>query len=151
MARSGLGYRPRGQEFVAHKLLEWIVDQGIETALIELGKPWQNGATESFKGKFRDEGLRQKRCCRSEPISLRLRSSCPLESPSNRPPQTPATASRRRARSRCAWPRPRASRLPRAACCRCTATGSRRAPGKDAYQHFGITAEAIVETAKALL
>jgi putative transposase len=46
-----------GPEFVAHKLLEWIVDQGIETALIEPGKPWQNGATESFNGKFRDECL----------------------------------------------------------------------------------------------
>jgi putative transposase len=30
---------------------------GIETALIDPGKPWQNGATESFNGKFRDECL----------------------------------------------------------------------------------------------
>ena len=31
-----------GPEFVARALLEWIVDQGIETALIDPGKPWQN-------------------------------------------------------------------------------------------------------------
>jgi putative transposase len=30
---------------------------GIDTALIDPGKPWQNGATESFNGKFRDECL----------------------------------------------------------------------------------------------
>jgi len=30
---------------------------GIETALIDLGKPWQNGADESFNGTFRDECL----------------------------------------------------------------------------------------------
>jgi hypothetical protein len=29
----------------------------IETALIDPGKPWQNGADESFNGKFRDEFL----------------------------------------------------------------------------------------------
>ena len=46
-----------GPEFVSHALLKWIVDQGIETALIDPGKPWQNGATESFNGKFRDECL----------------------------------------------------------------------------------------------
>ena len=31
--------------------------QGIESALIDPGKPWQNGADESFNGKFRDECL----------------------------------------------------------------------------------------------
>jgi putative transposase len=46
-----------GPEFVARALLKWIVDQGIETALIDPGKPWQNGTTESFNGKFRDECL----------------------------------------------------------------------------------------------
>ena len=30
---------------------------GIGTALIEPGKPWQNGVAESFNGKFRDECL----------------------------------------------------------------------------------------------
>jgi putative transposase len=46
-----------GPEFVSRALLKWIVEQGIETALIDPGKPWQNGATESFNGKFRDECL----------------------------------------------------------------------------------------------
>src|SRR6476620_4579797 len=43
-----------GPEFVSRALLKWVVDQGIVTALIDPGKPWQNGATESFNGKFRD-------------------------------------------------------------------------------------------------
>ena len=34
-----------------------MADQGIETALIDPGKPWQNGVGESFNGKFRDECL----------------------------------------------------------------------------------------------
>src|SRR5262249_52141401 len=46
-----------GPEFVSHALLAWIASQGISTALIEPGKPWQNGVTESFIGKFRDECL----------------------------------------------------------------------------------------------
>jgi putative transposase len=46
-----------GPEFVSRALLKWIVDQGIGTALIDPGKPWQNGASESFNGKFRDECL----------------------------------------------------------------------------------------------
>ena len=46
-----------GPEFVSQALLKWIVDQGIGTALIDPGKPWQNGASESFNGKFRDECL----------------------------------------------------------------------------------------------
>jgi putative transposase len=46
-----------GPEFVSRALLKWILDQGVETALIEPGKPWQNGTTESFNGKFRDECL----------------------------------------------------------------------------------------------
>jgi putative transposase len=46
-----------GPEFVARAVLKWIVDQGIGTALIDPGKPWQNGVGESFNGKFRDECL----------------------------------------------------------------------------------------------
>jgi putative transposase len=41
-----------GPEFVSRALLKWI-----GTALIDPGKPWQNGAVESFNGKFRDECL----------------------------------------------------------------------------------------------
>src|SRR5437764_8454858 len=53
-----------GPEFVSKALLSWIVAQGIGTALIEPGKPWQNGVTESFNGKFRDECLSLERCVR---------------------------------------------------------------------------------------
>jgi putative transposase len=46
-----------GPEFVSRAILEWLQTAGIETALIDPGKPWQNGANESFNGKFRDECL----------------------------------------------------------------------------------------------
>jgi putative transposase len=46
-----------GSEFISKAILKWLVDSGIETALIDPGKPWQNGANESFNGKFRDECL----------------------------------------------------------------------------------------------
>lgn len=46
-----------GPEFVSKSLLSWIVDHGLEVALIDPGKPWQNGMVESFNGKFRDECL----------------------------------------------------------------------------------------------
>ncbi len=36
-----------GPEFVATKLLQWTQDQGIDTALIDPGKPWQNVMTVS--------------------------------------------------------------------------------------------------------
>jgi putative transposase len=46
-----------GSEFVACAILRWLQDTQIETALIDPGKPWQNGTDESFNGKFRDEYL----------------------------------------------------------------------------------------------
>ena len=46
-----------GPEFVATAILRWLGDAGIDTALIDPGKPWQNGTDESFNGKFRDEFL----------------------------------------------------------------------------------------------
>jgi len=46
-----------GPEFIARALLKWITAHGIGTALIDPGKPWQNGVGESFNGKFRDECL----------------------------------------------------------------------------------------------
>jgi putative transposase len=46
-----------GPEFVSSAILKWIVDAGIGSALSDPGKPWQNGADESFNGKFRDECL----------------------------------------------------------------------------------------------
>ena len=46
-----------GPEFVSLAILEWIASAGIATVLNDPGKPWQNGADESFNGKFRDECL----------------------------------------------------------------------------------------------
>ncbi len=46
-----------GPEFVSTAVLKWLVAEGIDTALSDPGKPWQNGTDESFNGKFRDECL----------------------------------------------------------------------------------------------
>ena len=46
-----------GPEFISKAVLGWLDVAGIETALIDPGKPWQNGMNESFNGKFRDECL----------------------------------------------------------------------------------------------
>jgi putative transposase len=46
-----------GPEFVSRALLQWVTDEGIHTAFIDPGKPWQNGTDESFNGRFRDECL----------------------------------------------------------------------------------------------
>ena len=46
-----------GPEFVSRALLRWVQQANIDTAFIDPGKPWQNGANESFNGKFRDECL----------------------------------------------------------------------------------------------
>jgi putative transposase len=46
-----------GPEFVSRAVLRWLHIEGIDTALTDPGKPWQNGLNESFNGKFRDECL----------------------------------------------------------------------------------------------
>jgi putative transposase len=46
-----------GPEFVSKALLSWTVAHGIDTALIEPSKPCQNGVTESFNVRFRDDCL----------------------------------------------------------------------------------------------
>ena len=46
-----------GPEFVSRSILEWIAQAGVATALSDHGKPWQNGADETFNGKFRDEWM----------------------------------------------------------------------------------------------
>jgi len=46
-----------GPEFVSKAILEWTIEENIEVALIDPGKPWQNGTDESFNGKLRDECL----------------------------------------------------------------------------------------------
>ena len=44
---------------MSHAILQWLTDARIETAIIDPGKPWQNGTNESFNGKFRDECLNE--------------------------------------------------------------------------------------------
>ncbi|ACR32715.1 Transposase B (plasmid) [Burkholderia glumae BGR1] len=46
-----------GPEFVSRATLKWAARNGMEMALSDPGKPWQNGTDESFNGKFRDECL----------------------------------------------------------------------------------------------
>jgi putative transposase len=46
-----------GPEFISTAILKWLLDSRIDTALIDPGKPWQNGTNESFNGKLRDECL----------------------------------------------------------------------------------------------
>ncbi|GAC1578528.1 MAG: hypothetical protein NVS3B20_09620 [Polyangiales bacterium] len=46
-----------GPEFVSKAILKWTGAEGIDTAFIDPGKPWQNGMDESFNGRFRDECL----------------------------------------------------------------------------------------------
>lgn len=46
-----------GPEFVSTALLRWAAKESLGSALIDPGKPWQNGTAESFNGKFRDECL----------------------------------------------------------------------------------------------
>ena len=46
-----------GPEFVARAIVQWLHTADIETAFIDPGKPWQNGADESFNGKLRNEHL----------------------------------------------------------------------------------------------
>jgi putative transposase len=46
-----------GPEFVSTAIVTWAIAEGIETAFIDPGKPWQNGTNESFNGRFRDECL----------------------------------------------------------------------------------------------
>ena len=46
-----------GPEFVSGAIQEWLREEGIQTAYIAPGKPWQNGSNESFNGRFREECL----------------------------------------------------------------------------------------------
>ena len=46
-----------GSEFLARTIQAWSAAHGIQSALIEPGKPWQNGVNERFNGTLRDECL----------------------------------------------------------------------------------------------
>jgi transposase InsO family protein len=44
-----------GPEMVAHKVQDWLSEQGCRTIYISPGSPWENAYIESFFGKFRKE------------------------------------------------------------------------------------------------
>jgi len=44
-----------GPEFLAQALRQWFAQLAIAPLFIEPGRPWENGSSESFTGKFRDE------------------------------------------------------------------------------------------------
>ncbi|WP_157449176.1 IS3 family transposase [Deinococcus peraridilitoris] len=46
-----------GPEFIAHDLQIWLGVSGTRARYIEPGKPWQNGFSESFHARFREECL----------------------------------------------------------------------------------------------
>ena len=46
-----------GGEFIAGVLQRCLKDRGIVARFVEPGSPWQNGISESFNGRFRDECL----------------------------------------------------------------------------------------------
>jgi len=46
-----------GPEFIAKAVRAFLAESGVETLYIEPGSPWQNGYSESFNSKLRDELL----------------------------------------------------------------------------------------------
>ena len=45
-------------EYIANAVREWLLTNvGVKTLFIEPGSPWENGYSESFNSKFRDERL----------------------------------------------------------------------------------------------
>lgn len=46
-----------GPEFIATAVKDWLEDSGVQTLYIEPGSPWENGYSESFNSRFRDELL----------------------------------------------------------------------------------------------
>ncbi len=46
-----------GSEFICEALRQWLPVQGTEALQVAPGSPWENGYSESFNGRFRDEFL----------------------------------------------------------------------------------------------
>lgn len=46
-----------GPEFIANAIKEWLATAGVKTLYIEPGSPWENGYSESFNSRFREEHL----------------------------------------------------------------------------------------------
>ena len=52
-----------GPEFCAKSVREWLAWLEVRTLFIEPGSPWENGYSESFNGKLRDEHLDREIFC----------------------------------------------------------------------------------------
>ena len=50
-----------GAEFTAKTVRDWMLNVGVKTLFIEPGSLWENGYSESFNGKLRDELLARER------------------------------------------------------------------------------------------
>lgn len=46
-----------GPEFIADAVRRWLWESGVGTLYIEPGSPWENGYSETFNSRFRDELL----------------------------------------------------------------------------------------------
>jgi len=46
-----------GPEFIAQEVRKWLAQEGTATLYIEPGSPWENGYSESFNSRLRDELL----------------------------------------------------------------------------------------------
>ena len=49
--------RPNGPEFTAKLIRGWLHELDVTTLYIEPGSPWENGYSESFNARLRDELL----------------------------------------------------------------------------------------------
>jgi len=59
-----------GPEFIARAVREWLERAGVKTLYIEPGSPWENGYSESFNSRFRDELLNREVTVRPIHVSL---------------------------------------------------------------------------------
>jgi transposase InsO family protein len=61
-----------GPEFIAAEVKAWLEGQGVAPYYIDPGCPWQNGFTESFHGKLRDEFLSREVFASAREAQVRL-------------------------------------------------------------------------------
>lgn len=52
-----------GRKFGSRAILRWLSAEGIDTAHIDPGRPWQNGTDESINGRLRDAVIQEPHRC----------------------------------------------------------------------------------------
>jgi putative transposase len=62
----------QGPGCIAREVKRWLAAQGVGTASMDPGKPWQNGTNESFNGRFRDGWLNVSWCADREEARVRI-------------------------------------------------------------------------------